>query len=590
MTNEEQIEKLVERLINRVEKANTIFLKNIGEAVKKIGKLTSSQAHQLMQILKYGTKYDDIVEQITKYTDLNVKDIEKIFNEYAKQDQQFYKQFYKYRNKPFIPFDKNIALKQQTMALANIVRNEMYNFTRQNILGYTINGKFFNMRETYNKLLDEAFLQVGQGKITYDTALRNILKEIGGSGLKTLDYESGRSIRLDSAIRMQLKSRLRELHNENQKIIGDEIGADGIEISVHTNPAEDHEAVQGRQFSLEEYTKLNDGLMAKDYKGKTYTLDHDGKNGYRPISEMNCYHYIFSIVLGVSKPLYSDDELKQIIENNEKGFELDGKHYTMYEGTQLQRALEREIRKNKDIQILAKESDNKELIESSQDNITLLTRKYNELSSISRLPKRMDRLSVSNYYSTGKRKTANVVAFNRYKNKNIGYIEKLNLKNKELINNKITEYRKSILPEQVENAVVIDKYGEVFKIKGDKNKIDIPKWLDKENSIIMHNHVEDRSNYSFSDEDIKLFLDNNVSKLYGDDLEFQYIVEKNKATIHDVKNLKTDWTDINYKAIELSMNNKLDIDKDGYHYIVNELAKKYKFKYMRNKQKLFDKE
>ena len=144
------------------------------------------------------------------------------------------------------------------------------------------------------------------------------MKEIGGSGLKTVEYASGRSMRLDSTIRMELKSDLRELHNENQKIIGEEIGYDGIEISVHANPAPDHEEAQGRQFSIEEYDKLNNGLEAKDYKGRTYTLDHDNKNGYRPISELNCYHYIFSIVLGVSDPEYSDKQLQEIIDKNNK--------------------------------------------------------------------------------------------------------------------------------------------------------------------------------------------------------------------------------------------------------------------------------
>ena len=39
--------------------------------------------------------------------------------------------------------------------------------------------------------------------------------------------------------------------------------------------------------------------------------------------------------------------LKLLQEDNEKGFEFEGKHYSMYEGTQLQRGIEREIRKQK---------------------------------------------------------------------------------------------------------------------------------------------------------------------------------------------------------------------------------------------------
>ena len=265
MITDEQIDLLIERLISRIQDANIYFLQKIGNNIKKIRNLKPSEAQQLIQILKYNGNYEDIVREIAKYTNLNIKDIDDIFSNYAKKNQLFYEKFYKYRNIPFVEYEKNEALKRQTEALANIVKNEMYNFTRANVLGYTIrdiNGRvqFMGLRETYNRVLDEALVNVGTGKETFDSAMSRILKDIGGSGLKTIEYQSGRSMRLDSAVRMNLKSRLRELHNENQKLLGAEFGADGYEISVHSNPAIDHEQVQGRQFSIAEYDRLNSGL------------------------------------------------------------------------------------------------------------------------------------------------------------------------------------------------------------------------------------------------------------------------------------------------------------------------------------------
>lgn len=395
---------LVERLIRRAEKANTYFLMKIGSSIKKIRELTPTQAQQLVQILKYGGNYEEIIEQITKYTDLNVKDIDEIFFKYAQKDRQFYEKFYKYRN---IPFEESLALKTQRNALTRVVSNELYNFTRPNVLGYNINGRFYNLRETYNQLLDTALLNVSQGKETFDSAMSNILKDIGGNGLRTIQFASGRSMRLDSAINMHLKSRLRELHNENQRIIGEEIGANGVEISVHSNPAPDHQEAQGKQFKNIEYENLQRYGIAKTIDNVEIDLHRELKNGemaidFRPISELNCYHYVFSIVLGVSKPQYSEKQLKEIINDNNKGFELDGKHYTNYEGTQLQRQLERKIREQKDIQILAKASGEtgKELIADSQSKITALTKKYRELSKASGLPMKMDRMRVSGYRRT----------------------------------------------------------------------------------------------------------------------------------------------------------------------------------------------
>ncbi len=410
MVDEQTIELLTERLVQRVEKANETILKNMGQIIKRLRELTPTEAHKLVQILKHGGNYDEIINKVAKYSELNIKDIDDIFANYAIKDQNFYEKFYRYRNIPFVPFNENRALKTQTMALARMVKKEMQGYYGTKMLGYSLldekgNLVFKGIKETYDELMDTALLNVGQGKETFNSAMTNILKQIGQSGLK-VDYPDGRRVRLDSVVRMHLKDKLRELHNENQELFGKEFGSDGVEISVHEYPAPDHEKAQGRQFSKEEFAKLNNGETAIDYKKKAYTLDHDGKNGYRPISEMNCYHYIFNIVLGVSEPTYTDKELLQIRERNDKGFMLydkrsgKNKKYTMYEGTQLQRNLERKIREQKDIQILAKESGNDNLILESQNKITQLTRQYKELSEISGLPTKMDRLKVSGYKRT----------------------------------------------------------------------------------------------------------------------------------------------------------------------------------------------
>ena len=84
------------------------------------------------------------------------------------------------------------------------------------------------------------------------------------------------------------------------------------------------------------------------------------------------------------------------------GFE--GKHYTNYEGTQLQRNLERAIREQKDIQILAKASGDDELVLQAQQKITQLTNKYKELSDVSGLPPKIKRLQVVGFKKVAKNK------------------------------------------------------------------------------------------------------------------------------------------------------------------------------------------
>ena len=162
--------------------------------------------------------------------------------------------------------------------------------------------------------------------------------------------------------------------------------------------------VQGRQFSNKEFENFQNDRKAVDYTGMVFEPEFEGHDR-RSISEYNCYHYIFSIILGVSKPQYSDKQLQEIIDNKNKTFEFDGKTYNMYEGTQLQRRIESAIREAKDTQILARASEDNELVLQSQTRITQLTTKYKQLCNISGLPNKLStRASIPNYRRISKKK------------------------------------------------------------------------------------------------------------------------------------------------------------------------------------------
>lgn len=398
MLDERLIDKLVERLVDRIEQGNTYILEEIGKSIKKIGTLSPTKAQQLAQVLKYGGNFNKIIDRLAKLTDLNVGDIYSIFDEVAKNDYQFAKQFYDYRGIQYIPYEENLALQRQVRALASVTASDYLNLA--NTLAFTknVNGRvvYTGLSKMYQEAIDRAVLGVLQGKDTFEDQMYRTIKQMGTSGVRTVDYASGRSMRLDSAVRMNIKGALRNLHNELQAEVGKEFGADGVEISVHINPAPDHAEVQGRQFSKEEFKKFQNDIDAVDYTGKLFKSEHDGHDR-RSISELNCYHYTFNIVLGVSKPNYSEEQLQQIIDDNNRGFEFDGRHYTNYEGLQLQRQLETEIRKQKDLQIIGKASGNQKIVLESQLKITQLTRKYKELSKVGGLPTRMERMRVSGY-------------------------------------------------------------------------------------------------------------------------------------------------------------------------------------------------
>jgi len=378
--SEDVKEKMAEYLVDRVEELNATILEEIGNTLRYMGTLTPSQAYKIIQDLKYGGSYQKIIKKLAEVSKLNEKEIYKIFEEIAKDDQNFAKQFYKFREIDFIPYNRNKELRDQVKAIAKITADQYVNLMKTSAFMTIEKGVkvYTPISKIYQKTLDKAVLEIEQGKESYQQAINKAMQELAESGIQTVDYASGYHKRLDSAVRMNVLDGMRDLSNTLQQQFGEEYKADGVEISVHEHPAPDHADIQGHQYSNEEYEKLNDSLE-------------------RPISTMNCYHYIFSIVLGVSKPEYSQKQLDEINKKNTDGFNFEGKHYTLYEGTQLQRQIETKIRKLKDKHIGAVAVGDIDEAGNCQRKIRQLSSKYNQLAKASGLSTKYDRTLVKGY-------------------------------------------------------------------------------------------------------------------------------------------------------------------------------------------------
>ena len=400
MINEELQEKLLSVFDKRFQNYNTKVLEELGNVIKQFKDLTPSQAYKLGQQLKYNTTIKDLLDELSKISGLSVEDLKKVLERVARDNLGFADVYYKARGLETPLYSKNRALQRLVNSVYNISGAEFKNIAKSTgfrLLGDNGEPLLLDIDETYKYVIDKCVVAISQGKETYQQSMRSTLKQLSDSGVRRIDYANNYSRRIDSSVRMNILDAIREVSNQSQMLFGEEFDSNGIEISTHLNPSPDHSNVQGHQFSNKEYEKLQSTGVATDYNGEV--IDIRIKDNFRPISTMNCFHYIFSIVLGVSKPQYSNEELKKIIDDNEKGAELDGKHYTNYELTQIMRKLETKIREQKDLQIIARASDDKDLILQSQTKITQLTNKYKQVVKISGLPNQLStRGRVSNYH------------------------------------------------------------------------------------------------------------------------------------------------------------------------------------------------
>lgn len=395
----ERLEQLfIERVIRRQEKANERILREIGRILKEIGELKFSELYSINQQLKYGESLDKIIKTLSEIANINEVEIYKMLEKSSIVNLEQSKKYYLARGIDFIPYEENIALQMQVESIARAT-NRIYSnialttgFTYLDMGGNRITKP---LERAYYDIIDEAIYNVQQGKETFDEALKKQIKVLGESGIQSIEYTSGTHRRIDSALRMNMQDGLNQLNIKQQEIIGEQFGADGFEVTVHEYPAEDHEMIQGHMFTKEEFNKLQDfNYMGeiKDINDNIYV--RGAEEHIRPIGELHCYHRAFSVVIGVDEPRYTQKQLEEIRTKNNDGFEFEGKHYTLYEGSQLQRRIELELRKTRETKILANSSNEQETVNKCKERERHLLSKYKEIIQLSGLPSQLERARV----------------------------------------------------------------------------------------------------------------------------------------------------------------------------------------------------
>ena len=247
------------------------------------------------------------------------------------------------------------------------------------------------IKQTYKDALDKAILSTAMGATSYSQAAREIIRDLGYNGLK-VQYESGYRRRLDSAVRQNIIDGVNQINQNASLAMGEMLGYDAVEISAHANSAPDHEPVQGRVFLLKEFEKMQNGEDFRDVDGNFY-------QGFRrPIGEWNCMHIAMSFSTQHSIRRYSDEQLKKWKQDNAKGCEIGGKHYTMYQARQLMRQLETKVRREKDAANAARLNNNDmDARKAHQKRINALSKQYYAVAKASGLKPRSDRLSVEGF-------------------------------------------------------------------------------------------------------------------------------------------------------------------------------------------------
>lgn len=118
---------------------------------------------------------------------------------------------------------------------------------------------------------------------------------------------------------------------------GKECGANAVEISAHAICAPDHLPYQGRRFSFAEFEYIQASLK-------------------RPIGADDCMHSLHPIIMGISRPAYTEEMLEWYRFNSLEPLSVDGIVKTRYEWMMKIRSVEDSIRKRKQVIMASSEA------------------------------------------------------------------------------------------------------------------------------------------------------------------------------------------------------------------------------------------
>lgn len=149
--------------------------------------------------------------------------------------------------------------------------------------------------------------------------------------------------------------------------ISKELGCDGFEVDAHPGCRPSHEFMQGQMYSYDGDKRI-DGVLYKD-----------GSEALAKLNDYGCLHFKTGVILGVSEPRYSKEELDRIHKETTELIEYDGRTKTLYEWKQTQRKFEREIRKESQIRDMAKETGNNILAKDCNYKINTYRAKYDDM-------------------------------------------------------------------------------------------------------------------------------------------------------------------------------------------------------------------
>lgn len=334
----ELLDALPEELTELYRALEYTLLDEICSRLKLADQLNEVTVQNIRALRSHGIDLKDIEKAIRKTSGISEKKLQELFNDVVERNQKYYTELIDLAH---ITQPETLVDAAEVAAIRTQTLDTFRNLTAS--MGFLVDAgrTMLPPAKAYQWALDNATMQIQSGAINYNQAIKSAVQQLAQSGLKVVDYESGRRDQIDVAARRAVMTAVNQICAKYTEQSAEWLETPYFEVSAHAgardkpgqSPWSSHKAWQGRVYSV----------RSGDIYPNIYEVC--GLGAVDGLEGANCRHKRSVWVEGVSERTYTDEQLERI--DDGLGCPFEGKTYTAYEATQMQRRVERAIRKLK---------------------------------------------------------------------------------------------------------------------------------------------------------------------------------------------------------------------------------------------------
>ena len=379
------LDALPEELTELFRALEITLLEEICSRLKAAGELNEVTVQGIRALRAHGIDSKEIEKAIRKTSGISETKLNKLLDDVVERNQKYYTELIDIAH---ITQPETLVDAAEVAAIRAQTLDTFRNLTAS--MGFLVDAgrTMLPPAKAYQWALDNAAMGIQSGAINYNQAIKTAVKQLADSGLKVVDYESGHRDQIDVAARRAVMTGVNQICAKYTEQSAEYLDTPYFEVSAHAgardkpgpSPWSSHKDWQGKVYSI----------RAGDIYQSIYEVC--GLGAVDGLEGANCRHRRYPWVEGVSERTYTDEQLEHI--DDDLGCEFDGKKYTAYEATQMQRRVERQIIKQKRLVTAYKASEQKDEYYAAKAKLVRLNAKYKAFSEAAGLPLQWERTRV----------------------------------------------------------------------------------------------------------------------------------------------------------------------------------------------------